>query len=243
MNKVVSFFLGLLLAGVAQAQTCTKWLYVGAPFRTVTESGNPALGSSTFPSTITGPLTGTITLTTPLAPNLSNAAIVTNYAFPFTLGPVAAWEFSLTYPALVSINPPTISNNMALTVSTDVDGNITAWAMFFRSGEFVSAQDQLDSGASSSNATGDEVSVSLLGNGGDIYTISGTSTKPGTWTCLQAFSAAYTAPPPPPPPPDPLASLVKKLYAQLAAVTFERDEYVAMVRALNAAIAVLEKKK
>jgi len=127
---------------------------------------------------------------------------------------------------------------------TTVNGTITNWNLHLY--KFVhAATGVFPTLTFNSDETGDGVSFStnnfvlgfeeITGSNKGCYLenppASGCPIARGSWACVD------------PPPPDPLAATVANMRAQIAALTFERDEYVAMVRALNAAIAALERKK
>jgi len=221
MNKVVSFFLGLLLAGAAQAQGggpsgCTTLVYVGAPLK----------------GSITAPVVGTISLGVPLGANLVNWSVATESANCATLNcNFLAWDFT---PVALSLfwtygnGPPEWVPS--ITFSTDANGNITDWSFTLLIGHEFGCGIAGCSGSIMSTPAGDSVAFSAPEP--FLPATSGTNSVAGKWMCLGALAA-----------PDPLTALVAKLRAQLAAVTYERDEYVAWARAVDAELLALEKRK
>jgi hypothetical protein len=223
MNTILKLLLALALSGPVAAQQCTELLYTGAAFSTVAVTYvNPAYTLAP----ITGPLKGTITLSQPLSANMVNAIILGVSSAGKSDGIVTAWDFSSAtdQPPLNSVNSPPFQN---ITVSTDANGNVTTWSMELTN--WLYGTDPGGALTATSTNSGDTVDSQVGGGVGLL----GTSTAPGTWTCLQSFTAAYTAPPPTPPPVDPL--IAQLATAQATIVTLR-----AQVASLQAQLAAAQ---
>jgi uncharacterized small protein (DUF1192 family) len=111
---------------------------------------------------------------------------------------------STNFPNFYNPAPPPFS-------FTTVNGKITAWSV---SASWTNGDGwNLSTVAITSTTEGDVVDEV----GGNDEEIIGTSTAPGTWTCVQPVAQPYTAPPAPPPV-DPLQAQVTALQAQVAAL-------------------------
>jgi hypothetical protein len=203
--KPLSLALLLLFAPLAGAQQCTQLTYVGAPFSSVVATASNGAANNGQP--VYSPLTGMVTLSTPLPANASNLTVTP-----------ASWSFTepAAYtPFLVSGGWMTQPFNHATFIfSTDANGNITAWSIgiYYNGGSGPAYTSTV-----ASSQAGDTVEVQMNTEGplGQVVT-TGSSSSAGTWTCPAGMSSAYTAPADPPAV-DPLAAQVASLTSQLAA--------------------------
>ena len=193
----------LLLCGPVYAQQCTTLLYMGAPFTLVSTTGPNQ-------EAVTSPLTGSVTLSSPLpangvtvatfAPQGNSGTAVTNwsigepYLYPITNGDMAAYGDSASFSFTTS------------------NGVIVNWSMSFNynQGGGTSTREAI---LISSTVNGDSVAMSAADPTDGIApsTITGSSASPGAWTCQQTFASAFptSAPPvtpPPAPPPLPITN-------------------------------------
>jgi hypothetical protein len=207
---------------VAQAP-CINLLYVGAPFSTVVVTGNP-----TYNSTANGPLTGTITLASPLPANGVNTAVT-----------LTAFDFSTVYPTFNSAIPSTFPYAPPAFTFTTVNGVITDWTSTFDYNAFQSGTHVYDI-TGSSQPTGDSVSVVTNDPDAGLQgTIAATSTARGTWSCVTSYNAPYQAAPTPPPV-NPLAATVAALQAQVAALQAMAATAQAQIVALKGQLAAAQ---
>jgi hypothetical protein len=106
MKNLISFFLAALMATAAHAQQCTTLAYLGQrQSYTLKDGATPGYNP---------PIIGTVTLTAPLAANLTNVVVTP-----------LAWDFSTQDPTLTSTSEAGAAPSF--TFSTDNTGNITAW--------------------------------------------------------------------------------------------------------------------
>jgi hypothetical protein len=192
----VKYLAFLLLTGPVYAQQCTTLLYMGAPFTLVSTTGPNQ-------EAVTSPLTGSVTLASPLpangvtvatfAPQGNTGTAVTNwsigepYLYPITNGDMAAYGDSASFSFTTS------------------NGVIVNWSMSFNynQGGGTSTREAI---LISSTVNGDSVAMSAADPTDGIApsTITGSSSSPGAWTCQQTFASAFpTSAPPVTPPPAP----------------------------------------
>lgn len=211
MNAISKWTLALLtlLLGTAHAQSnCTTLVYFGAPI-TVTSSVAP-------PPLTMVPMAGVITLQEQqLSPGLVNQVL-----YP------SAFDFSATWGPLVTNNSPQANPYIgtSATFTTDSTGKITAWnvSISWSSGN---GQPQIFTATTTQN--GDTLTFTWTGDG--PQTLTGTSTTPGTWTCLADLIAQAAA----------SQAQDTTLTAQVAALTAQRNSYLNGYLEANATIAEL----
>jgi hypothetical protein len=160
------------------------------------------------------PIAGTVTLAEPLPTNAVNQSVTPT-----------DWQFNNEATAGMYV----ITQSF---IFTTVSGVITDWSVAFTRSSPATGFATYNISATLTPA---KDSLSITQNGGcfgpncpDSSSFTGSSTYAGTWAC---------------PPVDPLAAEVASLRAQLAAVTFERNEYINLFRIADQEIAALEAKK
>jgi hypothetical protein len=230
MNKVVSFFLTLLLAQMAQAQSnCTTLLYTGAPLTSLAVVAN-------YPYYPMGnPIVGKIVLNEPLPLNATDLSVA-----------VSSWSYNI-----LGFTPGLGLEYRNAIKFTTVNGVITDWdiSLYAQVG-FLTEDSPYYSDFVSSSA-GDSVSVSLI----TLQVLDtppvflGSNTTRGSWACdpVDALAAQLAA----------ANAKIASQAAIIAVISKERDEYVNsyrvadqdleeyinLYRAAEQEIATLEKKK
>lgn len=219
--EVLAAIVSCCIMADARAQ-CSTLQYTGTPFATVVLTGiDPQ-------QPVDSPVVGLITLSGPLAGNLSNATVV----------PVS-WDFSpesggfASYPPSVTVcgTGNWVSPCGTFVFSTDANGAITDWNVTL--GEYGT---EANFSITLTN-TGDTVRSWYSGaySGTGAVTLLGTSTTAGTWSCPVGYTTNYTAPPDPPAA-NPLAAQVASQAAELHSL---QDYYLAVLAAYKAEIADL----
>jgi len=200
-----------LAASLAHAQQCYTLVYQGAPL-TIT-------GTNPNATPMGNPVVGMIQMNVPLAPNLVNWN-PTPPGSEWNSG-VPAWDFTAVAPEF-----NTISTNLfspIVTFSTDANGNVTDWtfSMLWQAIDLIQNSESI-----TSTPAGDTVTfIGASGTGGPTLTLTGTSSKPGKWMCLDAFIAQAAA----------SQTQDTTLTAQVAALTTQVASLAAQLKNVTAA--------
>jgi len=175
----------LRFGNYASAQ-CTRFLYLGAPLTMVSTTGPNT-------ATVSSPVTGSVTLINPLPANGTTTFAPSDGGFVPTPG-LVSWDFSSQDPLLssaVSVGDPYAQPTFTFTTR---DGVIVGWNFtipYFQNLEVGSYNESIKS--SSSNGDTVLVSVAPVPIPPDTvpYSITGSTSSPGTWTCLTTYTSNF----------------------------------------------------
>src|SRR5277367_390691 len=169
----MKYLLLLCLCSTAHAQ-CTTLQYTGAPFTTLAASSNEPMGAD-IP--VYSPITGSLTLTAPLAATANQSVVPTAWAF------TAPW-FNINNGLESTLSVPIFN-------FTTVNGAITEWSISYSYNGPGGSEGSSIQFSYTLSSTGDSVDLSTRFvcaslqciTGTTTFSLSGSSALAGTWGC------------------------------------------------------------
>jgi hypothetical protein len=166
---------------------CTKFLYTGSPFTLVTTTGFNV-------QSVTSPVTGSITLVSPLPAN-GTTTFAPTQIIPSVLAGVASWDFSSQLAAINSTDAGGAPWNLPTFTFTTVNGVIASWT-FTVPFLYHFAADSDSTVSITGTANGDTVEAHYqFAEGAPPFnepsSVTGSSSTPGNWTCQMTFTTSF----------------------------------------------------